>query len=48
MFNYELMKSMKIIDTNDNSEEFIRKIISKLKELELKHDRRNTTYLKNI
>ena len=48
MFNYELMKSMKIIDTNDNSEEFIRKIISKLKELELKHDRRNTTYLENI
>lgn len=48
MFNYELMKSMKIIDTNDNSEEFIRKIISKLKELELKYDRRNTTYLENI
>ena len=48
MFNYELMKSMKIIDTNDNSEEFIRKIISKLKELELKHNRRNTAYLENI
>ena len=48
MFNYELMKTMKIIDTNENPEEFIRKIISKLKELELKHEERSIAYLKNI
>ena len=48
MFNFELMKSMKLIDSNDDAQDFIRKIILKLKELELNNISNSNSYLENI
>lgn len=48
MFNYNLMKDMKIIEPNENGEKYIIRTIERLKELESERDIKSTIYLNNI
>ena len=48
MFNFNLMKEMGIIEKDENGEEFISRVIKKLKDLELNKKESSKQYLDNI
>lgn len=48
MFNFDLMKKMKLFNNYENGEVFIQKIIKKLKELEKTNNKSDKMYIENI
>ena len=48
MFNYELLKKMKVMPEDEDGEHFIRRVIDKLTKIEREKDNPSKTYLDNI